>query len=184
MKNTNKTTMASLDINDIMQPFYKSWNCSCACWVATLPFHWERHESSLFGYVLEAGGQWGDVCAYLRFMKSGCPVLASLLCGSAISSQLLAALLWQTWTSANSQSPERRRNFHESLHLISQSWPEGPEIRGGLLNWKHSHLLPKLWGYVKIGFQQTSVILSHLPTHPQYPRDWQSSMQEIVSKTN
>lgn len=42
---------------------------------------------------LKRGGQWGDVCAYLRFMKSGCPVLASLLCGSVISSQLLAALL-------------------------------------------------------------------------------------------
>lgn len=98
------------------------------CLLSNKPsFPRERHEGSLFGYVIGAAMVAGG--AYLRFIKSACSMLASSLCSVVVSSQLLAALLWQTWASVNVQSPERRGSFHEILHLISQSWPQVPEIR-------------------------------------------------------
>lgn len=53
----------------------------------------EKDMKAVFLVMFLKRGQWGCVCAYLRFMKAGCPMLASLLRGSVISSQLLAALL-------------------------------------------------------------------------------------------
>lgn len=67
--------------------------------IVLVPAEWqtflstEKDMKAVFLVMLLKGGQRRDVCAYFRFMKSGCPMLASLLCGSVISSQLLAALL-------------------------------------------------------------------------------------------
>lgn len=103
-------------------------------------------------------GQQGKEEAYLRFIKPGCPVLASLLCRVVISSQLLASSAGTDMGQCHVQSPERR-NFCEILHLISQSWPEYQRL-GGLAKLNAYSVYSSNWGDVKMGLQHMSVLPS------------------------
>lgn len=123
------------------------------------------------------GGEWWGGGCLLEICKVRLP--NACIC-SVISSQLLAALLWQTWASANVQSPERRGSFHEILHLISQSWPQVPEIRGLTKLNAYSLYSPNcgnMWKW-------TSNKWMLFYPRPWYPQDCQFSMQERISKIN